>query len=209
MYRFNGVGYLEPGFTHLFVVPAEGGTPRQITSGEYHHGGPAGVSLEEAVWSRDGRHLIVAAVRRPDWEDERLDTELWEFSVADGAARALTARRGPDSAPAVSPDGKQIAYVGFDDQVQGYQVRRLYVMNRDGGAARVVTGDFDRDVDAPRWSPDGAAIWFLADERGNTGDLARRPPRQGRARRRQRRQLARRRTAAAARSRSRTTAPSP
>ena len=169
VYRFNGVGYLEPGFTHLFVVPAEGGTPRQITSGEYHHGGPAGVSLEEAVWSRDGRHLIVATVRRPDWEDERLDTELWEFSVADGAARALTARRGPDSAPAVSPDGKQIAYVGFDDQVQGYQVRRLYVMNRDGGSARVITGDFDRDVNAPRWSPDGTAIWFLADERGNSG----------------------------------------
>ena len=42
-------------------------------------------------------------------------------------------------------------------------------MNRDGSGARVVTGDFDRDVDAPRWSPDGSAIWFLADERGNTG----------------------------------------
>ena len=121
------------------------------------------------MWSRDGQHLIVAAVRRPDWEDERLDTELWEFSVADGAARALTGRRGPDSAPAVSPDGKQIAYVGFDDRFQGYQVRRLYVMNRDGGGARVVTGDLDRDVAAPRWSPDGSAIWFLADERGNTG----------------------------------------
>jgi acylaminoacyl-peptidase len=168
VYRFNGVGYLEPGFTQLFVIPAEGGTPRQITSGEYHHGGPAGVSFEEAVWSRDGKALIVAAVRRPDWEDERLDTELWEFEIASGAVKALTDRRGPDGSPVVSPDGKQIAYVGFDDQVQGYQVRRLYVMNRDGSGARVVTADFDRDVADPRWSPDGSSIWFLADERGNT-----------------------------------------
>ena len=42
-------------------------------------------------------------------------------------------------------------------------------MNRDGGSARVITGDFDRDVNASRWSPDGTAIWFLADERGNSG----------------------------------------
>jgi acylaminoacyl-peptidase len=39
VFRFDGVGEIPPGFTHLFVVPAEGGTPRQITSGDYHHGG--------------------------------------------------------------------------------------------------------------------------------------------------------------------------
>ena len=170
VYRFNGVGYLEPGFTHLFVIPAEGGTPRQITSGEYHHGGPAGVSLEEAVWSRDGQHLIVAAVRRPDWEERASRHRAVGVLGRRRRRRGRSpARRGPDSAPAVSPDGKQIAYVGFDDRFQGYQVRRLYVMNRDGSGARVVTADLDRDVAAPRWSPDGSAIWFLADERGNTG----------------------------------------
>ncbi|HVR28775.1 MAG TPA: S9 family peptidase [Thermoanaerobaculia bacterium] len=169
VYRFNRVGYLEPGFTHVFVLPAEGGTPRQITSGEFHHGGPAGMSQEEAVWTPDGRHLIISAVRRPDWEDERVNTELWEFSVADGSARALTDRAGPDGSPAVSPDGRSISYVGFDDRYQGYQIRRLHVLDRASGESRVVTADFDRDVSTPRWAPDGSAVYFLADERGNTG----------------------------------------
>lgn len=40
LYRADGEGYLEEGFTHLFVVPAEGGTPRQLTHGSFHHAGP-------------------------------------------------------------------------------------------------------------------------------------------------------------------------
>ena len=33
---------------------------------------------------------------------------------------------------AVSPDGRTIAYTGYDDQVQTYQVTKLYVMNANG-----------------------------------------------------------------------------
>ena len=129
VYRFNGAGYLKPGYTHLFVVPAEGGTPRQISAGNFQHGG-IGFRASDAVWTPDGQYLIMSANRRPDYELEPLDTEVYEFSVADGSVKALTNRRGPDNAPVVSPDGKSIAYVGFDDAYQGYQVTRLHVMNR-------------------------------------------------------------------------------
>ena len=37
VYRFNGNGYLKPGYIQLFVVPSEGGTPRQISSGKFQH----------------------------------------------------------------------------------------------------------------------------------------------------------------------------
>jgi acylaminoacyl-peptidase len=83
--------------------------------------------------------------------------------------RALTSRKGPDGSPAVSPDGKRIAHVGFDERYQGYQITRLSVMNRDGSGARTVTAALDRDVGGPRWAPDGSGIYFLSDERGNTG----------------------------------------
>ncbi|HEY7543429.1 MAG TPA: S9 family peptidase, partial [Blastocatellia bacterium] len=167
IYRFNGPGYLRPGYTHLFVLPSEGGTPRQISSGNFQHGGPA-FRASEAVWTPDGKYLLMSANRRADYDLEPLDTEVYEFAVADGSVRALTNRRGPDNAPAVSPDGKQIAYTGFDDRYQGYQVARLYVMNRDGSGSRMLSGDFDRDVGALRWAADGNGIFFLYDDQGNT-----------------------------------------
>jgi acylaminoacyl-peptidase len=167
VYRFNGPGYLKPGYTHLFVVPSEGGTPRQISSGNFQHGGAA-FRASESVWTPDGKHLLMSVNRRLDYELEPFDSEVYEFAVADGSVRALTSRRGPDNAPAISPDGKLIAYTGFDDRYQGYQVTRLYVMNRDGSGSRLLSGDFDRDVGAVRWASDGSGIFFLYDDQGNT-----------------------------------------
>src|SRR5262249_42172105 len=49
-YRFDGKGYLKDGFHHLFVLPADGGTPRQLTRGPHHH-------LGTPAWTPDGRFL--------------------------------------------------------------------------------------------------------------------------------------------------------
>jgi acylaminoacyl-peptidase len=169
IYRFNGAGYLKPGYTQIFVVPADGGTARQISQGKFQHGGAAGLFASEAVWTPDGKYLIMSANRHSDPDSEPLNTEVYEFSVADGSVKALTDRKGPDDNPVVSPDGKHIAYMGFDDKYQGYQVRKLYVMNRDGSGARLLTGALDRDAFSPRWAPDGSGVYFLSADHGNTG----------------------------------------
>jgi acylaminoacyl-peptidase len=83
--------------------------------------------------------------------------------------KQLTDRRGADSNPVFSPDGRMIAYTGFDDKKLGYQVQRLYVMNRDGSGARQVAPTLDRDVNNVKWAPDGKGIYFLSDSEGNTG----------------------------------------
>jgi acylaminoacyl-peptidase len=168
VYRFNGAGYLKPGYTHLFVVPAEGGTARQISHGDFQHGGPTGFA-SEAVWTPDGKSLIMSANRHPHSDQDPLNSEVYEFLVADGTVKALTQRQGPDSNPTISPDGKHIAYVGFDDRYQGYQVRKLYLMNRDGSGSKLLTEDLDRDVLNPRFAPDGGGIYFLSSDHGNTG----------------------------------------
>ncbi len=168
VYRFNGPGYLKPGYHHLFVLPAEGGTPRQISSGDFQHGG-VGFRASEAVWTPDSKHLILSANRHPNYELEPLDTDVYEFSLADGSVKALTTRKGPDHSPQVSPDGRRIAYLGFDDRYQGYQVTRLFVMARDGSGSRPLTDGLDRDVANIRWSPDGSGVYFTSDDQGNTG----------------------------------------
>ncbi len=169
VYRFDGRGYLTPGFSHVFVLPAEGGTPRQITSGDYHHGGaPFSPGSEPAIWATDGKSIIISANRRDDADFEPLDTEVYEFSIANGLVKALTSRKGPDNGASISPDGKYIAYVGYDDRYQGYQVTKLYVMNRDGSNPHSLSDELDRSVQGLQWSSDSRGIHFLYDDQGNT-----------------------------------------
>jgi acylaminoacyl-peptidase len=168
VYRFNGPGYLKSGYHQLFILSAEGGTARQISSGPFQHGG-IGFRATEAVWTPDSKYLILSANRHANYELEPLDTDIYEFAIADGAVRALTSRKGPDVSPQVSPDGRRIAYLGFDDRYQGYQVTRLYVMARDGSGSKLLTGSLDRDVANLRWSPDGSGIYFTSDDEGNSG----------------------------------------
>jgi acylaminoacyl-peptidase len=166
-YRFDGMGYtVGMGYMHLFVIPAEGGTPRQLSKGNYHH--PFALLGGDIQWSPDSKSIILSANRRDDWEYELLDSEIYEFTVADGSMKSLTDRRGPDGSPSISPDGRYIAYTGFDDQYKGYQQTRLYVMSREGNGSRELLRDFDRSVGGFRWAGDSRGVYFTYDDEGNT-----------------------------------------
>ena len=161
IYRMDGAGYLKSGYWHLFLLSAEGGTPRQITFGKFDDQG-------RIAWMPDSQSLLFASNREADWEYDPLNSEIQEISIDSGEIKALTKRRGPDAFPSISPDGKQIAYTGFDDQLHFYQVTYLYLMNRDGSNLRILTQRLDRDVQNPVWSQDGQSICFQYDDRGMT-----------------------------------------
>jgi acylaminoacyl-peptidase len=159
-YRNDGAyGYVEPGFRHVFIVPAEGGTPRQLTQGNYPH---AGIPR----WLPDGKGIVISGQRFDAWEREPQNSEVYRIDVATGQATALTDQNGPDAAPAVSPNGRQIAYLSFADRQQGYQVTDLWVMDVDGRNKRRVFS-LDRDIDDPRWSADGRGIFYQYSSEGN------------------------------------------
>lgn len=160
-YEQDGSGYIEPGYSHIFVISAEGGGVTQLTSGDYHHSsGP--------VWTPDGEHLVFSANRRDDWEHNFRNSEIYTVSVESGEITELTGRQGPDHSPAVSPDGESIAYLGYEDRVQTYQVTKLYLMDRDGSNKRELQTGLDRSLSGIEWSPDGSGIYFRYDDMGNT-----------------------------------------
>lgn len=157
-YRFDSEGYLKPGYEQILWVPADGGAPTQLTFGTTNAGGPLS-------WTPDGRSILFSANLSPNWQREPLQSEVYKISIDGGAPVALTNRDGPDNSPAVSPDGRHIAWVGFDDKHLGYQNTRLYVMNIDGSDKRMLTGSLDRSVNSPAWVGDNA-IYVQVEDRG-------------------------------------------
>ena len=131
VYRADGKGYLPTGPTHLFVMPADGGTARQMTRAPLDLA-PGGSRGSGYAWTPDGKALVISAYRRPANEEEPLDSELYKVSVADGTTQALTDRRGPDHSPAVSPDGATIAFTSI--RLDG--TPDIWLMARDGTQQR-------------------------------------------------------------------------
>ncbi len=159
-YRGDGQGYLKNGNDQLFVLSTDGGSPRQLTSSDYDHGAP--------IWSMDNRKLYFSGNLKEDHEFEPANNEIYELRLSDGEIKALTSRKGPDFGPVLSPDGKTIAYLGFDDRYQGYQLTNLYLMNVDGSGSVEVSTGLDRDIESPQWAGDGKGLYFRYDDRGDT-----------------------------------------
>ena len=160
-YRADGRGALKPGYTHAFVVSADGGAPRQLTFGAFDESGPI-------AWSHDGRSIFLTGNRNEGWQREPVNSEIYEVPVAGGAIKPMTTRTGPDSAPVVSPDGKQIAYLSFEDRLRGYENIELLVMDRDGSNPRSLTSKLDRTIDSAKWSADGRSLFVQYADQGAT-----------------------------------------
>jgi len=156
----DGSGYMRPGFYQLFTLPASGGSVRQITSGPYNH-------RSAPVWTKDAQHLVFSANRSDNWEYEFRNSEIYKVNIKSGLISQLTDRDGPDHSPAISPDGV-IAYIGYDDKKQTYQLTKLYTMDINGLVKSEKKLDLDRSVSSPMWSKDGEKLYVQYDDKGNT-----------------------------------------
>jgi dipeptidyl aminopeptidase/acylaminoacyl peptidase len=155
-------GFLPPRETvrpmHLYLVPVDGGEPRQLTTGELSANGPE--------WSPDGREIVfVRDSTDPVEIRDQARQDLYVLAVADGAIRRLTTSPGPDVAPAWSPDGRTIAYVC--SKGRGEQQDLCVTPATGRGQPVNLTQQWDLDPGDPTWSPDSKSIYFSSDVRGN------------------------------------------
>ena len=143
-YRADGAGYIKPGFDKIFMVDADGGAPRQLSFGAYHDGAPE--------WTSDGRAILFSALRTADWELAGRESEVYRLDVNSGTLTALSSRNGPDTNPKISPDGRTLAFLGYDDTPKAFEQAHIYVMPVNGGPARRIAASLDRNVDDIAWS---------------------------------------------------------
>jgi dipeptidyl aminopeptidase/acylaminoacyl peptidase len=159
-YRADRQGFIEQGLRQIFIVPAEGGTPRRITDGQYDYNG-------EFCFTNDGQEAIFSTGRGKDWEREYRQSDVFALNVATGNLRQLTNRSGPDTNPVLSPDGRWVAYLGYDWTTDTYIDNELYVVSLSGGTPRHLTGTFDRSPANLTWAPDSRGIYFTAEDSGS------------------------------------------
>ncbi|MDX2270061.1 MAG: S9 family peptidase [Bryobacter sp.] len=153
---------------HLFVVPMEGGAPKDLTPGPhdvppFSLGGPDGYAI-----SPDGAELCF--VMNTD-ENQAMSTnkDLFVVSLEGGEAKRITTMNpGADDSPQYSPDGKMLAY--RTQTRGGYESDkwRLVVMERATGSANILTETIDRWVESFTWSPDSRRLFFTISDRGRT-----------------------------------------
>jgi dipeptidyl aminopeptidase/acylaminoacyl peptidase len=153
--------------SHLFLVSAGGGTPRDLTSGADYDVPPFNLGAPEAIaFSPDSQELCFTA--NTD-KDEALSTNGDLFTVpasgASGPAR-ITTNPGDDWGPVYSPNGLWIAYRA---QMQpGYESDRwrLMLYGRKSGTQSNLTENFDSSVESYAFAPDSKTIYFNSEDKG-------------------------------------------
>ncbi len=160
--------YLSDKRSHLFLVSAEGGVPRDVNPGDIHEVPPFSLGGPDAYgFSPDSKEIAYT---------ENVDTvpatstnaEIFTLRIDDPSAKPvkISTAAGGDFSPAYSPDGKYIAW--RSEERAGYEADRFRLMLYDRGTkqAREVLPKFDRNVDEFAWAPDSKTIYFVIGDAG-------------------------------------------
>jgi len=135
----------------VYTMPAGGGVPTRLT---VHSGWDNG-----ECWTRDGRAVLFTAHR------DTLETQLYEVPAGGGAPRRLI--RDNAFSPALSPDGRWIAYVRggtewWRKHYRGSASHDIWVRAVEGGPSTRLVG-WPGDDDRPMWGADGRTLYFTSE----------------------------------------------
>ena len=157
MTRFNDNQRL-----HIFAVDVSTKQVRQLTQGNFD---------EHSIdWSPDGKEIVFVSNRETN-QDEFFNYDIFALKVADNSIRRLTATEYSEYEPLWSPDGKRIVFRatrrGLTDRETTMEDTHVWVINANGSDRREIGAVLDNRQGAPRWAPDGSAVYFTLQERGS------------------------------------------
>jgi dipeptidyl aminopeptidase/acylaminoacyl peptidase len=160
-YKYDGEGFVHDRRPHVFVVTAQGGDPRQITSGDFPDAWPA--------WSPDGKMITFASERHETRDDDWAD-DIYIAPSEGGDIRRVTDTAGPMWYPMFSPDARSIVYVSTGYPTGDGRNFRLFSVAVDGGKPVCLTGDLDYpqwEFTRTAWSADGRFILAIFRDHAN------------------------------------------
>ncbi|HET8637441.1 MAG TPA: S9 family peptidase [Acidobacteriaceae bacterium] len=155
--------------SHLFLISADGGTPRDLTPGEEHDVPPFQLEgPDQYGFSPDGKEVAYEEKLVPD-PAVSTNIDIFTLRLDDPNAKPVKISTSPggDHSPRYSPDGR---YIAWRSQARaGYESDRfrLVIYDRATKQIRDVLPKFDRWVDEFTWAPDSRTIYFAYGDEGD------------------------------------------
>ena len=162
-YKWDGRGFFEGKYVHLFTVPTEGGESTQLTDGLW--------DVEAATWSPDGGRVAFVA-NLDEYADLTRFKNIYTVPTEGGEPQLLLKGEGSIQEIAWSPDGKYLAYTGRvieNPALVWFRNTEVFLLDLETGKTSCLTGQLDRTIRGePQWSKDSKYVYFTAPDRGTT-----------------------------------------
>ena len=169
-YRQDGKGFDDDGYRHIFVVPATGGTPRQLTDGNW-------TSQRRRVDARRQADPVRRRCACADAEYQWRESEIYAVDVDTGDDHAADDAQGSGRQPEGLARRQARRLHGLrlvEGHVAGQQaLRDEHRRHRTRASCRAT---WDRSPQSLTWKDDGNGVYFTAQDRARRTSTSCRSP---------------------------------